>query len=415
MRSTATQLATSIMEDFAERTAIWGDLGDGTRYLWTDAFAVRNYLNLHLRTQQSTQNIGHLEHALRLIEQVHHTLGKHRPDDERSGWISGLAAELAELHPTVGGLRIGKPMNERGDDEPYDERVEWDRDGQYFHYLTKWIDALHHTAVVTHEHKYFEWAAQLARSARRAFVQSSADKPATIFWKMSIDLSRPLIGSMGRLDALDGFVTYSSLQATADQGTSGDGDHADLHNAITDFFFICRQADWVNDDELGIGSLLADAARLIQLLHTGSLVHTSIIEKAVAEARISMDQMSFHRLMHRPASMRLAFREFGLSIGLHQIRHARSIIEQRHEIFEGHQNLISDLDQILKHEAVADQIERYWLDPTHQSTTAWTRNTDINAVMLATSLLSDDPRSLRMGREDGSSRILTNTHKGTGS
>lgn len=415
MRSTSTQLAASIMEDFAERTAIWGDLGDGTRYLWTDAFAVRNYLDLHLRTQQRAQRISSLDHALRLIEQVHHNLGKHRSDDERSGWISGLVDELAEQHPTVGGLRIGKPMNERGDDEPFDERVEWDRDGQYFHYLTKWIDALHYTAAVTHERRYLAWAAELARSAHRAFVRCSDDTPSSIFWKMSIDLSRPLIGSMGRLDALDGFVTYSSLQATADQGGSGDADHADLHNAITDFFFICRQIDWVNDDELGIGSLLVDATRLIQLLQTGSLVHTSIIEKAVAEARISMDQMSFHRLMHRPASMRLAFREFGLSIGLHQIRHARSIIEQRHELFEGHRDLISDLNQILKHSAVADQIERYWLDPAHQKTTAWTRNTDINAVMLATSLLSDDPRSLRMGREDASSRILTNTHKGIGS
>jgi hypothetical protein len=42
----------------------------------------------------------------------------------------------------VGGLRIGKPLKERGANEPIDESLEWDRDGQYFHYLTKWMHAL---------------------------------------------------------------------------------------------------------------------------------------------------------------------------------------------------------------------------------------------------------------------------------
>jgi hypothetical protein len=47
-----------------------------------------------------------------------------------------------ETHPTRGGLRIGKQLPERRPGEPYDPQVEWDRDGQYFHYLTKWMHAL---------------------------------------------------------------------------------------------------------------------------------------------------------------------------------------------------------------------------------------------------------------------------------
>jgi len=31
----------------------------------------------------------------------------------------------------------GKALNERGADEPVDEHLEWNRDGQYFHYLTR--------------------------------------------------------------------------------------------------------------------------------------------------------------------------------------------------------------------------------------------------------------------------------------
>ncbi|MCE7698274.1 MAG: hypothetical protein K8E24_005360 [Methanobacterium paludis] len=58
---------------------------------------------------------------------MHHTLGRHRDDDTRNGWISGLDDEKGERHPTKGGLRIGKKLNERKPDEPPSERLEWDR------------------------------------------------------------------------------------------------------------------------------------------------------------------------------------------------------------------------------------------------------------------------------------------------
>lgn len=86
------------------------------RYLWTDAFAVMTWTGLHERTGQRR----YLELALRLIEQVHQVLGAHRTDN---------------AHPTGRGLRIGKPLAEREVDEPYDPELEWERDGQYYHYL----------------------------------------------------------------------------------------------------------------------------------------------------------------------------------------------------------------------------------------------------------------------------------------
>ena len=73
-------------QDFAGLTRT--DLGSvPKRYLWTDAFAVCNYLGLFETTGDATYR----ELALRLIDQVHHTLGGHRGDEARTGWISGLS------------------------------------------------------------------------------------------------------------------------------------------------------------------------------------------------------------------------------------------------------------------------------------------------------------------------------------
>ena len=66
--------------------------------------AVCNYLELYPRTNDGT----YLDLALRLVNQVHHILGRHREDDSRHGWISGLDKQKGEPHPTQKGLRIGK-------------------------------------------------------------------------------------------------------------------------------------------------------------------------------------------------------------------------------------------------------------------------------------------------------------------
>src|SRR5688572_29566421 len=122
------RLAHELMAELAARTGLVGD-APPRRYLWTDAYAVRNFLVLHETTGDADQR----ERALRLVDQVHHVLGRHRSDDPRQGWISGLDVSEGEGHPTRGGLRIGKPLPERAPREPYDARLEWDRDGQYFH------------------------------------------------------------------------------------------------------------------------------------------------------------------------------------------------------------------------------------------------------------------------------------------
>ncbi|MDD3984572.1 MAG: hypothetical protein PHY59_01470 [Methanobacterium sp.] len=123
--------ANKLMEQFAKNTGLEPQKTNPKRYLWTDAFAVCNYLTLY----NNTNNNNYLTHALKLINQVHHTLGKQR--NNKNKWISGLDQETGEKHPTKGGLRIGKEIDERKHNETIHPQQEWDRDGQYYHYLTK--------------------------------------------------------------------------------------------------------------------------------------------------------------------------------------------------------------------------------------------------------------------------------------
>jgi len=156
----------SLMLDFADRTGLTARGIPPRRYLWTDSFAVCNFFELYRQTGDSR----FLKLALALIDQVHETLGRHRPDDVRQGWISGLAEKEGREHPTAGGLRIGKALPERRPDEPLDDRLEWDQDGQYFHYLTKWMHALHRASRVTGDANFKRMARELAYAAHARFT-----------------------------------------------------------------------------------------------------------------------------------------------------------------------------------------------------------------------------------------------------
>jgi len=103
-----------IMIEFAKMTGLSPEGSLPKRYLWTDAFAVCNFLGLYRQTSEEQYK----QFALLLIDQVHATLGRNRSDDPRTGWISGINEEEGRRHPTKGGLRIGKEMNDRSPDEP---------------------------------------------------------------------------------------------------------------------------------------------------------------------------------------------------------------------------------------------------------------------------------------------------------
>ena len=236
-----------IMIEFAESTGLSNAEKSPRRYLWTDAFAVCNFLELDRQTgDESWRNL-----ALRLVDQVHSTLGRHREDDPRTGWISGRAEEDGRRHPTVGGLRIGKQINERRPGEPYDDRLEWDPDGQYYHYLTRWMHALNRVSRSMGNPIFNFWAMELAKAAHAGFVHALPDGSKRMYWKMSIDLSHSLVPSMGLHDPLDGWITYHQLQATAMVFSKAPG--LDLNTEIDDLAALCKGKNWATEDPLGIG------------------------------------------------------------------------------------------------------------------------------------------------------------------
>ncbi|HSD69183.1 MAG TPA: hypothetical protein VLB07_06515, partial [Woeseiaceae bacterium] len=248
------------MDDFLLRTGITGD-GEPVRYLWTDAFGVCNLLGLAESTGQSQ----YLTHASRLIEQVHQVLGRHRADDHRKGWISGLNEERGRKHPTAGGLRIGKTLPERRLGEPMDERLEWDRDGQYFHYLTKWAHALDVASRRMADVSLGNWGRELMQTACDRFTVSAPGGGLRMVWKMSIDLSRPLVASMGHHDPLDGYIRCLQLRASALAAGATEAANSMATRAAR-LSAMIRRNDLATGDPLGLGGLLSDAAVLAQLI-----------------------------------------------------------------------------------------------------------------------------------------------------
>lgn len=359
--------ALELMTRFAAGTGLTSER-PSQRYLWTDAFAVCNFLGLGRATGESRYS----ELALQLVDRVHHVLGRHRADDRRTGWISGLASEDGEAHPTLGGLRIGKALPERQPDEPMDERLEWDRDGQYFHYLTKWMHALDQVTRSTGQALFNAWARELAHAAHRAFTYAPRHGGhKRMYWKLSIDLSRPLVASMGQHDPLDGLVTYAQLEATA----AGWG--PSLGDVIADFAAMVDPRGLATDDPLGVGGLLVDAYRIAQLEQQGAR-NFDLVEVLHEAALVGLRQYVDQPDLRLPASRRLAFRELGLAIGLATLERDQWPAERG--------AVGASVDRLSRFVPLRTEIEAFWLRPEHRRVDSWLEHTNINDVMLATSL-----------------------------
>jgi hypothetical protein len=206
------------------------------RYLWSDAFGVCSLLSLHHATKQRK----FLVQAEALARDVHADLGFRRGSTRKR-----LSAQASAAAPLLGGLRIGKPQAHE--------------DGQYFHYLTKWMFALLRLSAASGDARYLEWAVQLAAVAHRRFVLRDADgEPARMVWKRSTDLEHVMVSGEGTLDPFDGLVTFRLLQrASAEVG--GSGYRPVLEREIADMQrLVDRRATalTMSDDALDLGQAL---------------------------------------------------------------------------------------------------------------------------------------------------------------
>ncbi len=379
-----------IMLEFADATGLTSDAKPPRRYLWTDAFAVCNFQELYRQTNDERyKNL-----ALRLVAEVHGLLGRHRADDGRSGWISGLDDREGELHPTAGGLRIGKGMNERKPTEPFDDRQEWDRDGQYYHYLTKWMHALNRVGRVTGDPAYLRWAIELAKTAHARFAyRPYPGARKRMYWKMSIDLSRPLVPSMGHHDPLDGLITCCELRTALRREPQRPAE-LNLQAEIADLAAMCEGRDWATDDPLSLGGLLSDAYRVGQLIRNGPFEQGALLEDLLSSSLSGLDALAGKNTFAFPAPYRLAFREFGLSIGLKAVAKLKDMLEEYPDPFGDPHRLEPAIAALMRYRQLAENIETFWLASTNRESETWQEHRDINMVMLATSLAPDGFLSL---------------------
>src|SRR5206468_526652 len=102
-----------------------------------------------------------------------------------------------------------------------------------------------------------------------------------MYWKMSIDLSRPLVPSMGQHDALDGHVACLEAEAAAVRlsaaGPSLREDAAELASMI-------EPRALASGDPLGTGGLLMDASLLDQLAVEGTAREDALVDTLLAAA-----------------------------------------------------------------------------------------------------------------------------------
>ncbi|MBK6264957.1 hypothetical protein JKA74_07905 [Marivirga sp. S37H4] len=365
---TKISIAQNLMDGFAKRTGITKEVsGDPyRRYLWTDAFAVQSFFGL----KQLTGEEKYHDYALKLIDEVHDKLGKYHPEDKRLGAISGLNEEEAIKHPTINGLRIGKRLKERTIDQPVDEQMEWERDGQYFHYNTRWANALFQAEAQTHDQKYANWAAELCLAGKK-FINKTKEN-VQMHWKMSVDLSRPLVPSMGAHDPLEGLICLLTAKDKAPEVFTV------YDETLGNFKILCSGTDWTTTDPLGLGGLLLNTIRVTELSQKMEVPDSIKPNVLLVNFNKGLEMYLQDYDPDSPASQRLAFRECGLSLGL------RAIWGQKEDFKKWGTNI----EPLRPYISLADETESFWSNSENLATDTWTSHLDINEVSLAASIIA---------------------------
>ena len=236
--------------------------------------------------------------------------------------------------------------------------LEWDRDGQYFHYLTKWIHALCQAAFATNNFEYALWAVELGEAAFKGFARGSElGRVVGVYWKMSTDLSRPLVPATGLHDVLDGLITFREAQHALAKSPTKHGE-ADLSSAIESLSMLSQHGDWRTTDPLGLGGLLFDAARLCQLIGDERHGDVRLLESVLGACRNGLTGLLAGRYLNQPISHRLAFRELGLAIGLRALPLIGDAIKKGRVPLRDRNALV---DRLLSYELLSEDIVSVWL------------------------------------------------------
>ena len=252
------------------------------------------------------------------------------------------------------------------------------------------MNALNRVSVVTADPVYNTWARELARTVHARFVFTPpALNRQYIYWKMSIDLSRPLVPTMGHHDPVDGFITYSQLQAIAADTAPQLRRRPDLRREIAELDGICQGKSWVTDDPLGIGGLLCSAYQVAQMIGSGYFQRHDLLEALLNDALLGLEAYAARNSLVMTAEYRLAFRELGLAIGMHAAERLSGLLSEKQELFGDRDALCRHADSLMRYKPLIETIENFWLEDSARKANTWREHLDINMVMLATSLAPD--------------------------
>jgi hypothetical protein len=249
------------------------------------------------------------------------------------------------------------------------------------------MHALNRVSRSTGNSIFNTWSIELAKAAHAGFVRVLRFGSKRMYWKMSIDLSYPLVSSMGHHDPLDGLIAYNQIQATAVELSNTSV--SDLDSEIADMELLCEGKDWATNDPLGLGGLLCHAYTILQFIVQDRFADTGLLKDLLESSLASLDTYMLSRFLNFSADYRLPFREFGMAIGLHAVERIERLMEEKPNVFDNNYLVFSQIKHLRRFTPLGEAIEKFWLDPQNRMAKSWTEHQDINSVMLATSLAPD--------------------------
>ncbi len=160
-----------------------------------------------------------------------------------------------------------------------------------------------------------------------------------------------------------------------------------LGSEIADCRAMCAGKSWATDDPLGTGGLLVDTFRLAQIRAEFDVSAPVELTPLLADCESGLEAFMQSATLGYPAAHRLAFRELGLSLGLHALARLHDLIVRYPSKFSLTE--CKGLARLTEFSQLSDLIEHFWLQEAHQQVETWRAHPDINSVMLATSLAPD--------------------------
>jgi hypothetical protein len=285
---------------------------NGLRYLWTDAFGLVLYVSLYRRTGEAA-------------------------------WLDRAEALVAEVERVLGrplGLRIGEAE---------------DRDGQYFHYLAMWLFAL--AQLGDHKPQYRRRGIEIARQIHRPFVVPGLG----VIWKMQEDLGGPYPGyGLGAMDAFDGYVSYRLLDETALAG-----EIAEMAELIEGQY---RTLDI--DQDLGLGMMLW----LSHFFPDEPWAKTQGERALDALDKLWIDPPGYFARARRQRHVRIAFANYGVSLGLQAAGQHEDRVERLNAYFDAYRSGDEyDTEAITHVMSCTSHFPGAFVDSSRTSTAQWRR------------------------------------------